>query len=113
MFPENRSVHENWQQDGVGFYLFEADSIDALLDEVCSAIVAGEEHLAPVGIGEGRLIAVARGDAGGTFHVTNSAIGMVTDAEGNTWSVNARAKFSAGPDGFDLQSETIKIGAAH
>ena len=113
VFPENGSVHENWKQDGVGFYLFEADSVGALLDEVCSAIAAGEEPLAPVGIGEGQILAVARGDAGGTFHVTNSAIGAVTDTDGNTWSVNARAKFSDGPDGFDLQSETIKMGAAH
>lgn len=78
------------------------------LGEQCGAIAAGGEGAEPFATGEGRLIFQLRHD-GETLHVHNTVLGQVTDTDGNRHHVNAWAKYTDGPGGFDLTALRINL----
>ena len=119
MLPRNGVFQERWSLHGEGILVFEdtagpaLDDIWAWIEAACAAATDGDESTVPpetVAVGEGTLTFHLRVTPDGTTNIHNWINGKVVTSTGDWVHLRTVAKFSDGPNGFNMHLLDVDYG---
>lgn len=119
VLPRNGTFQERWTLHGEGILVFE-DTAGPALDDIwpwiaaaCEAATDGDESTVPpqtVAEGEGTLTFHLRVTPDGTANIHNWINGKVVTSAGDLVHLKTVAKFSDGPNGFNMHLLDVDYG---